>query len=64
MSAAGTSGMERFSGWNEQAVQVAEAAAPSENLLRSAAIELRYTMVVFGYQILLRIWLFAKRWNY
>jgi hypothetical protein len=56
--------MERFSGWNEQAVQVAEAAAPSENLLRSAAIELRYTMVVFGYQILLRIWLFAKRWNY
>jgi hypothetical protein len=64
MSAADRSGMGQFSGWGGEAIQVAEAAAPSENMMRSAAIELSYTMVIFGYQILFRIWLFAKRWNY
>lgn len=64
MSAAGRSEINQFNGWGGEAAQVAMATAPSENLLRSEAIELRYTMVVFGYQILLRIWLFAKRWNY
>jgi hypothetical protein len=56
--------MEQFNGWGGEAVQVAVATAPPESLLRSSAGGLRDTMVVYGYQILLRIWLLAKRWNY
>jgi hypothetical protein len=56
--------MERFNGWGGEAVQVAVATAPPERLLRSSTGALRDAMVVYGYQILLRFWLLAKRWNY
>jgi hypothetical protein len=66
MSAARRREMERFrfNGWGGEAVQVAVATAPPERLLRSSTGALRDAMVVYGYQILLRFWLLAKRWNY
>jgi hypothetical protein len=56
--------MSQFNGWGGEAVQVAVATAPWENLLRSVGFGLRGAMVIYAYQILLRILLLAKRWNY
>jgi hypothetical protein len=64
VSAAGRSEMSQFNRWDGETVQVAVATAPRENLLRAVGFGLRGAMLIYAYQILLRILLLAKRWNY